>query len=276
MKNILVPLHDSDCLEAMLAAAVLVAQAFESHIEGFRVRQDSNAILAADDLGAASPALLENFDREEADRARRARELFERVMHAHAETAHRRFTMSYVQASASETDVGSHGRLFDLIVVGRPSRSRASAPMGVLEAALFESGRPLLIVPSTPTTVLGRTVVIAWNGSTETARTIALSMPILYRAERIVVLTIEGGTVSGPAGDEIASKLMRHGLPVNAITIPAGRRTVGEAILAETEALGGDLLVKGGYTQSRLRQMIFGGATSHILAEAQLPVLMAH
>ena len=276
MKNVLVPLHDSDCLEAMLEAAALVAETFDSHIEGFRVRQDSNAILAADDLGAASPALLENFDREEAERARRARDLFDRFMRSRAQTGGTRITASYVQANASETDIGSHGRLFDLIVVGRPTRGRSSAPMGVLEAALFESGRPLLVVPPAAPQTLGRTIVIAWNGSTETARTIAFAMPFLHRAERVVVLTIEGGTVAGPSGEEVVEKLLRHGLTVHALTAPAGRRSVGEAILAETAALGADLLVKGGYTQSRLRQMIFGGATSHILAEAQLPVFMAH
>ena len=276
MKNILVPIHESDSFEAMLEAAVITARKFESHIEGFRIRQDSNAILAADDLGAASPALLENFDREEAERANRARSLFEQFMQERAASGSGRFTSSYVQANASETDIGSHGRLFDLIVVGRPTRSRTSAPMSVLEAALFESGRPLLIVPSVKPAVLGETMVIAWNGSTETARTIADSMPFLLRATRVVVLTIEGGTVSGPTGEEMAAKLTRHGLPVSAVTVPAGRRGVGEAILAETARLGGDLLVKGGYTQSRLRQMVFGGATSHILAESQIPVIMAH
>ena len=276
MKNVLVPIHECDSFEAMLVAASLVGAKFGSHIEGFRLRQDSNAILAADDLGAASPALLENFDREESDRANRAHSQFDRFMRNRSETNPGRFTYSYVQANASETDIGSHGRLFDILIVGRPTRSRSSAPMSVLEAALFEAGRPLLIAPPNMADVLGETMVIAWNGSTETARTIADSMPFLLTAKRVVVLTIEGGTVSGPSGEEVASKLARHGMSVTAVTIPAGRRTVGEAMLGEAAALGADLLVKGGYTQSRLRQMIFGGATSHILAEAQIPVLMSH
>lgn len=148
--------------------------------------------------------------------------------------------------------------------------------MGTLEAALFESGRPILIAPPTPPSVLGRNVVIAWNASTETARTIALGMPFLLRAERVTILTIEGGTVPGPAGEEVVRSLYRHGIEATATTVSAGRRQIGEAILAESEAIGADLLLKGGYTQSRLRQMIFGGATSYILAEATLPVLMAH
>jgi nucleotide-binding universal stress UspA family protein len=276
VKNILVPIHESDSFESMLHCALLVGEIFESHIEGFRIRQDSNAILAADDLGAASPALLENFDREETGRANHARTHFEHFMQRTAEQARSRISWNYVQANASETDIGSHGRLFDLIVVGRPSRSRTSAPMSVLEGALFETGRPILIAPPGAAPTIGNEVVIAWNGSTETARTIAFSMPFLRRAQRVVVLTVEGGAVLGPTGNEVAEKLARHGLACHAVNVPAGKRTVGEAILGEAAALGADLLVKGGYTQSRLRQMIFGGATSHILAEAQIPVIMAH
>ena len=80
----------------------------------------------------------------------------------------------------------------------------------------------------------------------------------------------------GPAGDEVAHYLRMNGIHAAAITIaPAGRST-GEAILDLASSLGCDLLVKSAYTQSRLRQMIFGGATRHILANATLPVLMAH
>jgi nucleotide-binding universal stress UspA family protein len=101
-------------------------------------------------------------------------------------------------------------------------------------------------------------------------------MPLLARAEAVHVLSVEGGMVPGPTGAELAASLRRHGLRVEAGAADPGRRSTGEAILAETARLGGDLLVKGAYTQSRLRQMIFGGATSHLLAEAEVPVLMAH
>lgn len=276
MKNILVPMNDSEGLPSMLASAGLVANAFESYIEGLRVRIDSSAVLAADDLGAASPALLENFEREEAERSKRVRSVFEDFVRQRHEAAPSAEAPRWVQTTSPRGDIGSYGRVFDLIVVGRPTRSRESPAMGTLEAALFESGRPILIAPPMAPAGLGREVVIAWNGSTETARTIALGMPFLERAERVTVLTIEGGTVPGPAGEEVARSLYRHGIQATATTVSAGRRLIGEAILAEAGALGADLLLKGGYTQSRLRQMIFGGATSHILAEATLPVFMAH
>ena len=84
--------------------------------------------------------------------------------------------------------------------------------MSALEAALFESGRPILIAPPAPPDKLGDVVVVAWNGSTETARTIALAMPFLSQAETVVVLSVEEGMVPGPSGAEIAQGLVRNGI----------------------------------------------------------------
>ena len=87
------------------------------------------------------------------------------------------------------------------------------------------------------------------------------------------MLTVEGGTVPGPSGEEAAQHLRRNGIKAKALTVKPGDRTTGEIMLDHAASLGCDLLVKGAYTQSRLRQMIFGGATRHILANATLPVL---
>jgi nucleotide-binding universal stress UspA family protein len=173
--------------------------------------------------------------------------------------------------------VGSYGRVFDVIVLGRPGPSRWSRPsMTTIEAGLFESGRPVLIAPPSPPQRIGDNILIAWNGSTEQARTTALAMPLLKQATQVVVLTVQGGTVPGPSGEELARYLDRNGVASEPITVQPGSRSTGEAILAQAAALQSDLLIKGAYTQSRLRQMIFGGATRHILANASLPVLMAH
>src|SRR3546814_11366214 len=102
-----------------------------------------------------------------------------------------RFSSSWLQVNASDTDVGGHGRLFDVIVVGRPTRERTSPPVSVLEAALFETGRPILIAPPQPPPSLGREVVIAWNGSTHTALTRAHGVPYLARARQLPGLTTQ-------------------------------------------------------------------------------------
>jgi len=101
-------------------------------------------------------------------------------------------------------------------------------------------------------------------------------MPLLKRANQVIVLTVQGGTVPGPTGEELSRYLARNGVPSEPVTVSPEGRSTGEAILAQAAARQCDLLIKGAYTQSRLRQMIFGGATRHILAHASLPVLMAH
>jgi nucleotide-binding universal stress UspA family protein len=158
----------------------------------------------------------------------------------------------------------------------RPSDEPKEPRPPTVEAALFESGRPVLLVPPTPPATLGTTVVIAWNRSTETARTVALAMPLLAKAQRVVVIDFEDWGVSGPSTEDLSHTLARNGLPVETRTVPNPHGHTGEAILSAAGSLGCDLLVKGAYTQSRLRQFIFGGATSHILSNTTVPLLMAH
>jgi nucleotide-binding universal stress UspA family protein len=91
------------------------------------------------------------------------------------------------------------------------------------------------------------------------------------------VLTVEGGAaVPGPSGEQLCRYLQLNGIPAKPLTVGLNGRLTGEAILAHATALGCDLLIKGAYTQSRLRQLIFGGTTRYILNHAELPVLMAH
>jgi nucleotide-binding universal stress UspA family protein len=118
--------------------------------------------------------------------------------------------------------------------------------------------------------------VVAWNGSTETARCIAFSMPFLERAESVVVLTVEGWQVPGPSGDQVTTHLKRNGINATSRVVESGTRSVGEAILDETKDLNADLIVKGAYTHSRLRQLVFGGATRHLLSNTPIPLFMAH
>jgi nucleotide-binding universal stress UspA family protein len=145
-----------------------------------------------------------------------------------------------------------------------------------MDAALFDSGRPVLIAPPAAPASIGSNVVIAWNRSTETARCAALALPGLGAARRNTVVTVEGSGLPGPDGQALADYLAQRGIKARAITVDPGKRTAGETVLEEAAALECDLLVKGAFTQSRLRQIIFGGATRHILESAEIPVFMAH
>jgi nucleotide-binding universal stress UspA family protein len=271
MKTILVPVEDHDSMPAVLQAAWLVARRFDSYVEGFAVQPAASEFVALDPLSSLTMPQIADTD---AEMERHSRQMFESFMSANNVP---RASYAWVRPGAEfDAFIGSYGRVFDLMVLGRPGRAPQNPRMAPLEAALFESGRPVLIAPPAPPGELGRNVLVAWNGSTEQARTNAFAMPLLRGADEVTVLTVEGGMTPGPTGDQAARQLVRNGVPATAVTVAPAGRTTGEAILDHARLRGCDLIVKGAYAQSRLRQMIFGGATRHILAHATLPVLMAH
>jgi len=173
------------------------------------------------------------------------------------------------------TAIGIIGRAYDLIVMPQPG-ALPKMPESVFETALFDSGRPVLVVPARFSGMVGKKVLFAWNGSTESARAISLAMPVMSRAEAIDVLSVDGAMVPGPSSAEIADSLRSHGLNVTSQHVKPGTRSAGQTIVDTAIAGGCDLIVKGAYTQSRLRQMIFGGMTRHLIMQSPLPVLFSY
>jgi nucleotide-binding universal stress UspA family protein len=287
MKTILVPTEQTSATEQALHCALLLAEKFGGRIEGFALRPAVAEMVAMDpDAGMTMVAVKEN----DADMVRQAEDLFRAFVQRHgvpqrsAETpaspAGAAATVVWgwnADAPSGHDFVGSYGRVFDIIVLARPGEEWQSPAMVTLESALFESGRPVLIAPPSAPRTLATNILIAWNRSTEQARTTAFAMPLLRRAQKVTVLTVEGATVPGPTGAQMARSLKLNGIPAESIALKGERgRNAGDVILTRARELGCDLLIKGAYTQSRIRQMIFGGTTRHILAHANLPVLMAH
>ena len=272
MKTLLLPVDQSEMMPSALATARLVAAALQSTIEGVALRPAFAEVVAPDPIVAVT---IPPTDWDEEQFCATARQTFDAYARQFPAGQPGGATFRWRGGRAIEDgSLGALGRVFDLTVISRPG-ARGSR-MTAFEAVLFDSGRPVLMAPPKPPTSLGETVLIHWNQSTETARAIAFALPLLVRAKRVLVLTVEGNAVPGPSAREAANHLVAHGVPAtDKIVSPKGRGP-GETILTEARTFGADLLIKGAYTQSRLRQMIFGGATSHILARAELPVLFAH
>jgi nucleotide-binding universal stress UspA family protein len=174
--------------------------------------------------------------------------------------------------------VARRGRLSDLIVVPQPSGEGGVVPTVSFEAALLDTGRPVLAVPQ-KAGALARLdegpALIAWNGSIESSRAIWAALPFLSTARRVTILSVvEGGTAADAA--QVRDYLGWHGVKAQMVVPAVKPAGVGAQILAEAEAQQAGLLVMGAYTRSRLRRMVFGGVTEHVLANAQLPVLMVH
>jgi nucleotide-binding universal stress UspA family protein len=283
MKNLLAVIGDGNA-GSVLEAALMVARRFDSHIVGLHSLTTEYAVVFGGEMGfSISSEVDRTLEREGHDRRDQARNLFRDFMTAHGVPIGPP-APGYVGPIASwrEEDgrqnavVGMSGRVYDLIIVEQPEKL-ASIAEATLEDALFESGRPVMMVPKTMGPVLGDTIAIAWNGSTETALTVAVSMPLLKQARHVVVVAVgpQHMPEPGPTGEEIASSLAGHGLDVSLRSAFGRQRAMGESFLKETMAAGADLMLKGAYTQSRIRQMIFGGATRHIIMDAKIPVIMA-
>jgi nucleotide-binding universal stress UspA family protein len=279
MKTILVPTENHDAMQSALETALLLARRHDSYIEGFALRWSINQIVGGDIAGGLP---LDTFSEDIAEEAKQAHKLFESFMQEHnvPRSTKTAGTLSFGwldEAPEGESFVGSYGRVFDVIVMSRPDENTTGLYDRAIEFGLFESGRPILLSPPSPPRQIATNVLIAWNCSTEQARATALALPLLQKADRVTVLTVTGGAaVPGPSAKQAVQYLQRNGIAAELLTVELDGRNTGEAILATAQSLGCDLLIKGAYTQSRLRQIIFGGATQHVLANAALPVFLAN
>lgn len=280
MKTILLPFCDDEVSQNAFELATRLARAHDGYVEGLFLGPMPTMIDV--DTEGLNRSHLAQLDEESRNMAARSRHRFSECAAAQGLSVESLGDASGAKLGWHETDgataqyVGSHGRLFDLIAVGRDFGRDWVDWKQVVEAALFDSGRPVLLVPPRPRSTFGERVVIAWNASTETARTVALAKPLLRDARSVCVVSVEGWGTLDPSGEELANYLRRSGMPATARHVKPNGRSPGEALLDECARQDADLLLKGAYTQSRLRQLIFGGATRHILANATLPVLWAH
>lgn len=268
MKSILTMAWTAEDPAAFDLAAKL-ARSFGAKLVGLEPPSYGVMSMAWADAGMGAPiggGLAE--DAEERQRIAAVRQAFEQ----------RAAGLSFEWRSSEDsgpTAIGTIGRAFDLIVMPQPG-ALPKMPESVFETALFDSGRPVLVVPQGFAGMVGKRILFAWNGSTESARAISLAMPVLSGAESIDVLSVDGAMVPGPSSAEIADSLRSHGLNVTSQHVKPGSRTAGQTIVDTAVAGGADLIVKGAYTQSRLRQMIFGGMTRHLILHSPLPVLFSY
>jgi nucleotide-binding universal stress UspA family protein len=283
MKNLLAVVGDGNAAP-VLDAAMKVAQRFDSHIVGLHSLTTEYAVVFGGEMGfSISSEVDRTLEREGHERRDQARRLFRDLMSERGvpvgpiPPGHNGPSASWREEDGRQNAVvGLIGRVFDLILVEQPEKL-ASIAEATLEDALFESGRPVLMVPPNGPSTMGEVIAIAWNGSTETAVTVAMGMPFLKQAKQVVVIAVgpQHMPEPGPEGEELARALEQHGINVSLRTAVGRQKQQGESFLKQAMEAGADLLLKGAYTQSRIRQMIFGGGTRHIIMEAKIPVLMA-
>jgi nucleotide-binding universal stress UspA family protein len=170
-------------------------------------------------------------------------------------------------------------RYFDLAIVGQGRPEMRTMEQIIGEATLFESGRPMIMVPyiqKAPFKI--DNVMICWDGSRAAARAVADAIPVLGKSSRveIVIVTNERGKKDEIEGADIGQHLARHGLKVDVHRIPGGGIDVADGLLSHAADSAADFMVMGGYGHSRLREFVLGGVTRSIFQSMTVPVMLSH
>ena len=286
IKVVLTPLYGIPSDESALATAVAVARKFAAHVDVMHVRADPRTMIpyiGEGMSGALIEEMITSAEQQADERSRRVRAAFDdwraKTGLPLAEAAGEGPSCNWVETvGRPDASVARRGRLADLVVVSRPEAEAAVTTIAeTLEAALLESGTPLLVAASRPADTIGSHVAIGWNGGLESARAVAAALPFLTGAEATTIVTV--GSPAPPEADAPALEayLARHGVKAQTRNVEAeGGKSVGETLLTTATEAGADLMVMGAYTHSRLRELVFGGVTREVLAAADMPVIMAH
>lgn len=176
-----------------------------------------------------------------------------------------------------EDEIAAASRLADIVVYSRDPVDDAFPDRSLAEHTLLGARRPILIAPPQPAPAMGEKVAVLWDGGASAAAAFIAALPLIARAAAVEVITMSSeGDVAPGLLDDLNDALAIRGLTATMRAVDHASSTDGAHLLAAATANGADLIVMGGYGHSRLRQLVFGGVTRHMLRNVTVPVLMAH
>lgn len=255
--------------------AISIASAFDAHLTGVAFIYDPVVPVSGTGYVPAEVIETQQADNEAATKA--ALDRFNAAAQR-AGIAAEPMSINASFAGAGE-QFGRIARRFDLAVVGQAEPESGGIDEIVAESTLFESGRPMILVPyiQKAPLKLERTMV-CWDGSRPAARAISDAMPLLAKSSQveIVIVTNERGKEDQIEGIDMGQHLARHGLNVEVHRIAGGNIEVSDALLSHAADSGADLMVMGGYGHSRLREFVLGGVTHSIFRSMTIPALLSH
>jgi nucleotide-binding universal stress UspA family protein len=285
IKVILTPLFGVPSDEAALATALAVARKFSAHLDVMHIRADPRTMIpyiGEGMSGALIEEMIASAEQQADERAQRVRQTFDSWCE--------KFGLSTGDATTEgpnctwmenigrpDVCVARRGRVADVVVIARAEGENAVTTITeTLEAALMDSGSPLLVAPAGAPETVGAHVAVAWNGGLEAARAVTAAMPFLKAAEDVTIVTIDDPCPPEATPEALAGYLASHGVNSQIRNPEAGGDSMSAILLATAGGADADLMVMGAYTHSRLRELVFGGVTYEVLAAADIPVLMAH
>lgn len=277
-KDILVIVDGTKGCANRLDVAIHLATKYDAHLIGLYVRTLPHVPQFV--MSQLGPEVAEAQRKWAEEAASEAREMFESKVGPSSV----RHEFRSVDGALIE-QVTLHARYVDLVVAGQfdADGDMAEGQDQLIDNLVLGAGRPVLVVPhSGAFPVFGTKVMVAWNATPEATRAVADSLPFLKEAKSVSVVAVNPQSGVGrdghgalPAAD-ICQHLARHGVKAEAQTLESHDMEIGDTLLSRITDEGTDLLVMGAYGRSRLRELVMGGATRHILRHMTIPVLMSH
>jgi nucleotide-binding universal stress UspA family protein len=272
IKDVMVRLDGSAADDLRLAAATDLAEAFDGQLVALFINV-LPLVVPDEGIGVADSIELIN-------QAREAGDVIEARLNERLSQVRKRFELRRFDVFGDTVpDVAAReARSADTFVAIRPNGG-VEDPAHIVEGVLFGSGHHLLLVPRhKPHTRVFNHIVVAWNGSRESARALAEAMPYLHRAKDISVVSVveDGVEQEAVLGEDAVLHLAHHGIHAALRHVPMENRDVGATLIREAQLRDADLIVLGGYGHSRVREWLLGGVTYSLLHQSPVPLLLAH
>lgn len=270
--------------DVAMSAAIDLGQRFGARVNFLHVANDSRDLLPYVGEGMSATALEQVIASVEAGNTRRREAVeasFKRLcaglpqVQPEESVPAGSFAVSLSIVIGRQPEVIERlGRLCDLVVMPHPALTESDETASI-DSALFGTGRPVMVVPAGTKQGFGTKIAVAWDGSREGAVAAAAALPLLGKADEVVVVTArEDDDVVEPSA--LARYLAGHGIEAKTWAYTPGGESITEGLLNQAEHAGADCLVMGAYGHSRLRERILGGATEGVLQKSKIPVLMMH
>lgn len=275
MRNILLPFEYIETIPHLIDCAVSLAKKYNSSVSGVAIHQRIDSFIAQEG-SIVFDSLHHDENKEEAVKYK---EKF--IDHINilkkSDTDLKDLKYKWLSEELeNQKYLGDLSRVYNVVIISRPYQELQSASLSSIQTILFDGGRPVMLIPMNKQIDIGKKVVISWNCTTESSRAVFAALPILKQASDVTILTVEKVITDGPSGEQVSELLASHGIDAKPVTISGDEKKIGESILDFSQSVDADLIVKGAYTQSRLREIIFGGATRHLMLHSEIPIYLVN
>ena len=284
-KTILLPIRESSTAASLMETSISMAIRNDGHVDLLYVQDDPEHMIPYGTLGLSASmrkTILESTAAAASQQGDELKQSFVDLCERYKISIQPRGTGIgkpsadfLVRTGRRDELIGKYSRLADLTIVPQPIKT--TPPPSSFEAILRDSGRPVLMVQREKVLdVPGKRLAIGWNSSKEAAQAISSMLGNLKRADKVYVLSSEKRMKQPINADDVCVYLRCHGITAETAVIDGKRKSAGEALLDKSRELECDRLIVGGYSRPKIRDIIMGGVTGHLLKYADMPVVFVH